>query len=629
MFLYRLLLILFITGPATAAVPVFPTQEEKETSLSELILEARKEIYEDFPKALQLLQKADSLAEFSKEANGRAEVAHAYGVAYYVKGDYSKSFTYYLEAIDSYREAEHTLGLAKGLVGLGLVQQGIDRHEEAVNLFKQAIAAYKESGNYVDANPAYLNIAISEIEVGEYSSAEENLRHALNLAKKAGRVDVEHLAYNKLAEIDFLEGDNESAISLYLQVLNHDEEPNGWEKSFAHAGLAQSYLQLERLEEAGEHGLKAMEFARNAHSLWDLERNSKILAAVYSSQGAMDEAYQFLQLNQKYKDSLYNEAKLREINFLQLESKEAENLRLQAEKEISQQELFFTQVAGLVLVLVIFLLVLLLVLLRRNFRQKEEFGKKLEEKNETILKQNEEILKQNSELGELNKAKNKLFSILSHDLKSPIGSIQQLLELFKTGEFSQKEQAELVDEMLKQISGTTFMLHNLLAWASSQMEGSRAKPEAVNLPERMKEVLEAYYWPLKQKRIEVLNNLPDNLPKIQIDRAQLGVILHNIVSNAIKYTSEGNGIEISYEENQDCLLLKIKDGGEGMAEEKIAEIMNFNARMLSQLGTNMETGTGIGLMLVKEFLQANKATLDIESIPGSGSVFILSFPKAE
>lgn len=582
----------------------------------------------DFLTALKILEKADALAAASNDPEDRADVAYAYGYAYYVKGNYDLSLQHYLEALEIYQATGNQLSMAKSLVGQGLIQQGIDRNRAAINLFNEAIDAYNESGDPARANPAYLNIAISQIEVEEYEKALDNLQTALELSKKAGRIDVEHLALNRIAQINFFRGNYDKAIEFYFRVLNHQTEPSNWEKSFAHAGLAQVYAAQEKYEQAEEMGQQALVFARDLQSIWDLERNTGILSNVYQSQGKTAEAFEYLALNQKYRDSLYNQNKLRAINLLQLESKEGENLKLQLEKKAVEKQLFTNRIFLGILVLAVLLLLILAFMFRKNIRQKEQFTTQLQKKNQTISEQNRLISRQNEDLSEMNEAKNRLFSILSHDLRSPLASLEQLLGLIKTGDFTPEEQASLLDEMLVQVSGTSSMLQNLLHWANSQLEGSKVNIEKVDLQQKALKIIKAYYLIAKRKNIKFIQQQVEDLPPVMVDRGHISVILHNLLSNAIKFTREGKEINISFEEQEETVLMSILDGGEGISQEKINEIKKFNNRMISEIGTSMETGTGIGLMLVKHFLGINEATLDIKNHPGKGAEFIVAFRKA-
>lgn len=582
----------------------------------------------DLSKALKILERADALAAASNDPEDRADVAYAYGYAYYVKGTYDLSLQHYLEALEIYRKTGNKLGVAKSLVGQGLIQQGIDRNEEAINFFTNAIEAYEQSGDPARANPAYFNIAISQIEVREFEKALDNLQKALELSKKAGRIDVEHLSLNRIAQIHFFRGNYDRAKEFYFRVLNHQTEPSNWERSFAYAGLAQVYTVQENYGLAEEAGKKAVGFAKDLQSLWDLERNTEILSHVYKSQGKIDAAFEYLELNKKYRDSLYNQTRLRAINLLQLESKEAENLVLQSEKAAVEKQLFTNRIFLGILVLAVLLLLILAFMFRKNIRQKEQFNTQLQNKNQTISEQNRLISRQNEELSEMNEAKNRLFSILSHDLRSPLASLEQLLGLIKTGDFTPEEQASLLDEMLVQVSGTSAMLQNLLHWANSQLEGSKVNIEKVDLPQKVSAIVKAYYLIARRKNIKFIQQQTEDFPAVLVDPGHISVILHNLLSNAIKFTREGKEIHISFEEREETVLMRILDGGEGISQEKIEEIKNFNNRMISEIGTSMETGTGIGLMLVKHFLGINRATLDIKSSPGKGAEFIVAFRKA-
>lgn len=585
-------------------------------------------VYEDFTGSLPLLEKAHSFAKQAQDPELLAEVDHLYAVAHYIKGNYQQSLHYYQEAAENFRKADSEMGRAKCLVGQGLIQQGIDRHDEAIRLFEKAIKAYEASGNYVHANPAFLNIAISEIEIGNYNEAQQHLLKALDLAQKAGRVGVTHLSINKLGQLAYLEGDYQKSVKHYKEVLRHEEPPNGWERSFAYAGLAEVYLAQDKKDLAMEMGRKSMAYASRSGSIWDLERNTDILYRVYKSSGKLPEALEYLELNRKYRDSLYDEQKLREINLLQLENTEAENLRLELEKERAEKSLFLNRSLLILFGGLALLLLGLMLVYRKILGQKNSFADELREKSETIIEQNQLIRQRNQELDKLNQTKNRLFSILSHDLRSPIGSIEQVLSMIKEGGFSEEEKENLINEMLIQVSGTSMMLYNLLHWANSQMDGDQTELVSIDLPEVVEKVLAAHHLAVKNKNIHLEHRTPPGSTLIEGDKGQISVVIHNLISNAIKYTREGGGITISYKETDEHILFKILDGGEGIAPEKIEEIMTFSTRLSSEVGTKMEMGTGLGLLLVKKFLEVNHADMEINSYPGEGSEFIISFVKS-
>ncbi|WP_417887408.1 sensor histidine kinase [Zunongwangia sp.] len=261
------------------------------------------------------------------------------------------------------------------------------------------------------------------------------------------------------------------------------------------------------------------------------------------------------------------------------------------------------------------------------YKQKQRLTDQLQNQNEVITKQNELISERNKDLYELDQHKNKLFSILSHDLKSPLAAIQQLLELMKTEDFSEEEFKSVLDDMLLQVSATSTMLKNLLHWASSQMEGSNLAVKKIALINQVSNIIEAYRLVVKSKNINIVHKKSDNLSNIYFDEAHLNIILQNIISNAIKFSPLNKNIEIYYKETPDVVKLIVKDNGRGISSEKIEKIKNAKSKMISEVGTKMELGTGLGMLVVNQFLSMNQGILDIKSEIGKGSEFIISFQK--
>lgn len=616
---------LFLTKLALAQSDF--SQEQIADSASFYLKEANEFIFNDFKLAKSKLDKAKTFIAQSDDANLKGKLQHRYAVAFYVKGEYYLSLSHFLEAEKLFREAENWEGIGKCLNGLGLIQQGIDRHNEAIEYFKQAIDYYNLAEDEYAAAPAIINLGVSELQSGELESAKVTLDSALTLAVASKRKDIEHLTLNQLGNLAYEKDQIKTAQNYYQSVLNDTVAPNNWEKAFSYYGLARTNLALNNLDTAEEFGLKALGFGKTNASFFELERITGVLFDIYEAKGELENAVLFSKENKAYRDSLYDQKRIRAINLLNLEQKEEDNRRLRSEKMQKDKELSKNKLIIAILLFAGFVLLLVLFFRIKSYRQKEKFRKTLEEKNRLILQKNDVITERNEELAKINKSKDRLFSILSHDLKSPIGSIQKLLELIKTGEFTEKEQAELLDEMLKQVSATSTMLQNLLQWANSQLEGAKMYIEEVILAKRVKEIMEAHYLVAKSKNIQITHEIPSNLSPIFVDNGHLSIILHNLISNAIKFTHPGSEIKIHYAEEPKCVLFKIRDGGDGISEARIEQIKNFNTQIMSELGTEMETGTGIGLLLVKQFLTLNNARLEIKSYPGEGSEFIVCFRK--
>lgn len=217
------------------------------------------------------------------------------------------------------------------------------------------------------------------------------------------------------------------------------------------------------------------------------------MSKIYSKQNNFKEAYHYLEINKIYNDSLYADSKIKQINILQLEAKEAENNKLTAKAEVAQQKLNNTQVlVGFIFSLLILLLIFIYQYSKYT-NQKEKLYKQIDLKNKEIESQQSMIISQNLALEELNQTKNKLFSVVSHDLKSPVNSLLQVIELNKNDNLTKEEQAVIYEHLHKQVEGTSLMLNNLLSWASSQIDGAKINFEKVELNQVIEETINSFY----------------------------------------------------------------------------------------------------------------------------------------
>ncbi|HIB38553.1 tetratricopeptide repeat protein [Mesonia sp.] len=607
--LHYFLIILFFVFSVNE-LTAFDFNSSKQDSISYYLDEVKKHYQNDYSLAITNVRLAEKLA-VKTNSKKLADVNYSYACVYYVNGNYNKSLQYFLKATKAYKKNDDKIGLSKCYEGIGLIQQAVDRHSIAINYFNKAL-------NLIDENPkqnstTYLNIAISYIEMRELENAKNFLDLSYEFAKKANRINLIHKVENRRAQILFIEKDFQKSRIQLTELLKNTGLSN-WERSFAHTTLAKVYLSLSKLNLAEENALKAFTYAKKTNSLWDLERNTLVLKDIYQDLGDEDRSEYYLHLNGVYKDSLYNSVKLDQLNLQQLEYQETENSNLLLEKEESEKKLLVIKILFVIVVIKTIIGLIFLIKLRKANRQKTKLNKELKLKN--------------SQLQALDQSKNKMFSILSHDLKSPISSLLQLIELLKEGAFTEEERKQVLNEMHLQLTSTSLMLRNLLKWATNQMESSDINLQTVNLIEKVKEVIDVYYVIARNKNVEIMHDFhTDENLNILVDPAHLNVILHNLLSNAVKFTPENDYIKISYSVT-DNVCLKIFNKGEPIRDEKIIEIEQKNSKINSEYGTFNERGTGIGLLLVKQYLIPNRATLKITPLKDEGTEFKICFQKA-
>lgn len=239
----------------------------------------------------------------------------------------------------------------------------------------------------------------------------------------------------------------------------------------------------------------------------------------------------------------------------------------------------------------------------------------------------ENALKVSIELKEANDSKTKLLSILSHDLRAPLNSIQGFLELLMEYDLEEHEQKAIKSSLLNETKNTQVMLFNLLSWTKSQMDGGvKVNLTRVNLHESLKLSIQIQQTAAFQKMITIKNDINADI-FILADMDMLKLVIRNLVNNAIKFTRAGGEINIRSEQKGNHALLIIQDNGIGIAEHKLKNIFSFDAAgTTSTYGTNNEKGVGLGLLLCKEFTDLQGGNISFSSVENIGTTFYLTFP---
>lgn len=258
--------------------------------------------------------------------------------------------------------------------------------------------------------------------------------------------------------------------------------------------------------------------------------------------------------------------------------------------------------------------------LRNNYERERETA---EARADKIALQNEHIVHQNSNLDELNQKKDKLFSIISHDLQSPLHSILSTLELLAEFDLSEADQKKLAEGLLIMTRNTANMLTNLLTWSKNQMSGVNFSFSDVNIAGLVERVLSVQTLLARKKNCRITTDIDPSI-HVQTDINMLELVIRNIVNNAIKFTPNGGVIHFSAVVKDKECILGVKDNGIGMTLEQEAKLFTLNS--LSTYGTNNEKGIGLGLMLCKELVELLKGRLWYETTPNEGTTFFIAVP---
>ncbi len=266
--------------------------------------------------------------------------------------------------------------------------------------------------------------------------------------------------------------------------------------------------------------------------------------------------------------------------------------------------------------------------IRQQAENLQETNTLLEERQEEIQQQKEEIMAQRDELENLNNTKDKFFSIIGHDLKNPFNAIINLADIFKnninTG--TKEEMIEMIELIRISAKSAFDLLENLLQWSKSQSGNIEFTPEIFDINTLIQKNIDFFKVNAEKKSIKIRADTPGEM-NVYADKNMINTVIRNIINNAIKFTKSGGEINILTRQTQNEAEVRISDNGIGMEKETKDNLFQLSSQRSMQ-GTSGEIGSGLGLILCKEFITKNHGEILIDSQPGEGSTFTIKLGKA-
>jgi two-component system sensor histidine kinase/response regulator len=242
------------------------------------------------------------------------------------------------------------------------------------------------------------------------------------------------------------------------------------------------------------------------------------------------------------------------------------------------------------------------------------------------LKKSADMIREySSALEKANTAKDKLFSVISHDLRGPVGSVHTVLELLTQNVFNEDEKEEFLKDAERSVKNILELLETLLHWARSQQDRIEYKPEHIDMAEIIQENMSLLRRAAKNKSIQLYAEICEPV-YAYADRDTMTAVLRNLISNAVKFTPESGTISISAISGENHIEITVKDSGIGISRENVKKLFAIDRTVVRQ-GTNKEKGTGLGLVICKEFIEKNRGNIRVETEIGKGSSFIVTLPR--
>jgi len=448
-------------------------------------------------------------------------------------------------------------------------------------------------------------------------------------------------SYNDIANSHLLLKDYSRALKFFRKSLEiHSALNNQWGAFYSFLNISEAYnglKQYNKQKEALDEALAIAERLNLSTVYQDYYENSLTL---YESLGDYNKVYEVYKKFIFYRDSINKQQTSRQIALINASYNAEKKDRELARKDSQNQRLMLIMI---ITALALVSSVIVTILLIRSYMIKKRVNKLLEQKNqeistvneelfrksEELLERNKEIQKQRDEYLKLNATKDKFFSIIAHDLKNPLSGLIGMTEILLTEKdsLSQDELSEIYSGLNESVKVTYSLLENLLLWSRSQTKSLQINRAEIDLKLLVGEIIKLCSNSAKAKDIILTDQSPLDL-KVFADYNMLHTILRNIINNAVKFTGKDGRVTISARRVGNFAELTVTDTGIGISASDLEKLFRIDVDTIS-IGSSREKGSGIGLILCKEFAEMNGGTIRADSTPGTGSSFVFTVPLSE
>jgi signal transduction histidine kinase/Tfp pilus assembly protein PilF len=544
------------------------------------------------------------------------------GRAYRRLGNHAKALEYFYQALDIANERK-LIGIAGTIYNnVAIIYESDGNDSLAIVYYKNSIANQQQAKDSAGISLAYSNLGELYLSEGKMEEAEINLEAALAIGIKSKDPKYIGIAYENLGQLKL----NQKKFQLALDYFSKSLEMQ--QRSQVAVYIAGCKLNLAIVYDSlGKHP-QALSQAKEAWAIADARESveikkatAELLSSLYAEEKNFKEAYYFEKIANELTESMRKDenknALGKYIANYELEKKELKMIALEKDLKLAEANEYRQKLINYIGMGGSLFLIILIGLLWKSVRQK---------RTDNLLLSKGAVLLQskNEELKQVGIIKDKLFSIMAHDFRGPLSSLQGLTVLLKGKHLNEQERNTMLEKLSDQLGATAFFLENLLQWSRNQLMEMKPAFSKVNVTEIVQECIQLLNGFAEPKGIVIQNNIP--AVYIQADIEMVRFIFRNLISNAIKFSSEGAVVSLSSTEDQNQICFSIVDQGKGIPKDQIDKLFTLDTVVNS--GTRNERGTGLGLMLCRDFIRINNGTISVTSKEGVGTTFTFSLNKA-
>jgi len=544
---------------------------------------------------------------------------------YFRLGDFPAATEAYLEGLAYFEKAEHKRGIAEAYNGLGRISYQTEQFDKARDYFEAALEIFNELGNELQSLRVYNNLGILMLDNGETRKALDNMFIAEQGFRTIGDVRLRALVFGNIAIAYDDLGKRDSAMLFSRRALNLSRQT---EDDY---GIIAGLINLGYFKRiSGDYDSsricfkKALELSKARKMTVYEEAIYQEYSDLYAEIGDYRTAFHYNLMHDSINDLISDEKSEQRIDELMFSYKqrlkEKELMQLKADQKMQKR-------INNIFILLIFLALSVVLVLIYAYRRNQSQRSQLQEKNDLLSKYNLRLEKSEEELKLLNSEKNKLFSIVAHDLRNPVAAVSGFTELLvdQYDELDDETRKEYIEQIAKGSLRTLNLLENLLLWARSQMDLVKVKKTDISAVTLIEESVGSVRTAADKKGIEIYTEVSDDIT-LHVDTEMIKAVLRNLITNAIKFSYDNGRIDIVTSQSDRELCISIKDSGVGINRKTLKNLFSADI-VTSSDGTDHEPGSGLGLLISKDYTEKNGGHIRVKSVPGKGSVFTICFPQ--
>ncbi|WP_426667966.1 tetratricopeptide repeat-containing sensor histidine kinase [Mucilaginibacter sp. McL0603] len=585
----------------------------------------------DYKKALSYLNKALSIDRQTGYEYALTDCYKNIGIVYFSEGKLSKALDFYYKALFIAVKNHYTILSAELYNNIGVILQNMEVYPNALEYYKKSIAIFEGTNNLQALGTLNQNIGEILLAQANYDRAITYLDKANRITKKQNDQDGLSSVYTDLGLCYANKNQYKKAISYLDTSLRIGIKYKiVYNQAYAQIGFATVYNMQKDYKKAYPYAVRGQQLAIKLGNLSVRANAAFQLNKTLVGLGRVAEAYQSLNEYIDLKKGLKDNESIQKLTSYNFELSFAVKQRL-LEQQQHEKDLLYKQnsraqrLTNLIFLVIIMAMIVTTGIYYREKRKQQKINAMLENKNTEVLQQKTDLDEQASKLNNLNTLKDRLIAILAHDLRAPLSTLRGLFDLLQDDSISHQELLDMIPGVLKKLEYTSDFLDTLLFWINSQMENFDRAVKSFSISEIVASETQHYYEQASLKGISLIENVPDNLIALA-DPNSVRIVVRNLITNAIKFSGENDIIEISAKQEDNNVLISIKDTGTGMTPEQSKKL--FKSKVDSEIGTHNESGTGMGLLFCKDLVEKCNGKIWVISKQGIGTEFSFTVPAS-